>query len=100
MMKNLGEKEGYKFMEIKYLKSQFNFPTAIKIYRNNVIQIIFGSEILITLIKSEKAAKGFMEYFNLLWKTAPKCSFVHFRAPITFKTDSVGACIASDISRD
>lgn len=67
-----GKKEGLKFIEKKYLKSEFNFPTAIGIYGNKVVEFIFGEEPLITLIESEKASKGFLEFFNFLWKIAKR----------------------------
>jgi len=65
-----GRKEELRFMEKRYVKSRFNFPAGVGIYGDKVVQIIFGDEPLIILIRSEKAAKGFMEYFQLLWNAS------------------------------
>jgi sugar-specific transcriptional regulator TrmB len=47
-------------------------PVAINIYKNHTVIIIFGESITGIHITSESVSKSFMEYFNLLWKTAKK----------------------------
>ena len=65
-MRKSGEQA--KNIEVRYLKSEFKFPANVGIYGDNVVEFLFGEEPLIIIIRSEMAAKGFMEYFNLLWK--------------------------------
>ncbi|MFH1053572.1 MAG: helix-turn-helix domain-containing protein [Candidatus Woesearchaeota archaeon] len=66
------KKQELKCIEKRYVKSKHTFPAGVGIYANKVVQFIFGNEPLIIVIMSETARKGFMEYFNLLWKTAKK----------------------------
>ena len=49
-------------------------PVAINVYKDRTLIIIFGNEIISVHIKSEDVAQSFLEYFNLLWKTAKKQS--------------------------
>ena len=47
-------------------------PVAINIYKDRTVIIIFGKKISSIYIKSQDVANSFLEYFNLLWKTAKK----------------------------
>lgn len=47
-------------------------PVAINVYNDRTIIIIFGKKITSIYIKSQDVANSFLEYFNLLWKTAKK----------------------------
>nr|MBA4405279.1 hypothetical protein [Nanoarchaeum sp.] len=49
---------------------QHTSPVAINIYKDRTVIIIFGKQITSIHIKSRDVADSFIEYFNLLWKTA------------------------------
>jgi hypothetical protein len=54
--------------ETRYI--EHSSPVSINIYHDKVFIIIFGKEITAIYIKSQDVANSFLEYFNLLWKTA------------------------------
>ncbi|MBU0466217.1 MAG: hypothetical protein KJ718_04625 [Nanoarchaeota archaeon] len=45
-------------------------PVAINLYRDRTIIIIFGKKVSSIYIHSQDVANSFLEYFNLLWKSA------------------------------
>lgn len=47
-------------------------PVAINVYKDRTIIIIFGKKISSIYIKSQDVANSFLEYFNILWKSAKK----------------------------
>ena len=60
----------YKFSYIRYIKH--SSPVSINIYKDKTFIIIFGKKITAIYINSKEVANSFIEYFNLLWKTAKK----------------------------
>jgi sugar-specific transcriptional regulator TrmB len=58
----------YPSTKVKYF--EHTAPVAINIYKNKTIIIIFGKQITSIYIKSQDVANSFIEYFNLLWKSA------------------------------
>ena len=58
--------------EIRYIPKTYQSPTTTHIYGNKIAIFIQEEPILIILIESENVAKGYRNYFNLLWKTARK----------------------------
>ena len=77
MLFNYRQKETTKLLysNKKYLGTTTKFiqhtsPVAINIYKDRTVIIIFGKQITSIHIKSQDVADSFIEYFNLLWKTA------------------------------
>jgi len=58
--------------EIKFIPKMYQSPTTTHIYGNKVAIFIQEDPILIILIEGENVAKGYRNYFNLLWKSAKK----------------------------
>jgi len=57
--------------EIKYLPKGSGGNASVNIYGNNVAIILWSAENpFAILIRHEDIAKSYMDYFNLLWKTA------------------------------
>jgi len=59
-----------KAIEVRYLPEKYSSDVGIEVYGDNVA--IELEEDLILKMKSEKAAKRFMDYFNILWELAKK----------------------------
>jgi len=67
--KKLGEKrERFPLTQSKYVKSEILSPTWIEIYRDYVGIGALSDNPSIFLIKNKEIAKGFLNYFNFLWK--------------------------------
>lgn len=66
--KEIYSSKKYPLTKTKFISS--TSPVAINIYKNRTIIIIFGNQISAIQIKSQEVANSFLEYFNLLWKTA------------------------------
>ena len=60
----------WKLNKIKFLPKEYQSPAATIIYGNKVAIFIHEEPILIVLIESEKLAKSYRNYFNLLWEIA------------------------------
>ncbi|MBU1198551.1 MAG: hypothetical protein KKF46_02510 [Nanoarchaeota archaeon] len=60
----------YSGTETKYILH--TSPVAINIFKNHTVIIIFGRKISAINIKSQDVAKSFIEYFQILWRTAKK----------------------------
>ncbi len=58
------------FTEAKYLPSEYNAPTTTVIYGNKVAFWIWSKIQFVVLIESEKMAKTYKKYFDLLWGMA------------------------------
>lgn len=56
--------------EIRYLSEEFSNPTSVNIYGNKVAIILWAKQPYAIVIKSEEIAKGYRNYFELLWKIA------------------------------
>ena len=56
-----------KYTEIRFLPKQ-KFPLSFSIYGDHVDQMIFTDPPIVISIKSKFAARGFLEYFDVLWK--------------------------------
>lgn len=57
--------------EIKYMPKEYTYSFAMHIYGDKISIIIWQSQIGI-VIKSQSAAKGFEDYFDIIWKIAKK----------------------------
>lgn len=58
--------------EIKFVSQEYQSPAATIVYGNKVAIFIDEEPSLIILIESEKLAKSYRNYFNMLWKIAEK----------------------------
>ncbi|MFA6461311.1 MAG: helix-turn-helix domain-containing protein [Candidatus Woesearchaeota archaeon] len=47
-------------------------PVAIDVYKDRTVIIISGKKITSIYIKSQEVAQSFLEYFQMMWKTAKK----------------------------
>jgi len=56
---------------IKYLPKEYQSPSGMWIYKDKTV-IFLPDELTMILIKSEKIAKQYKNYFNLMWKLAKK----------------------------
>lgn len=61
------KKYGY---EVKTLSKEFMSPAEINLYKNKVAIIVWHKNPLAVVIKEEKVANSFKQYFNLMWKIA------------------------------
>ncbi len=66
--KTIEYQEKSKFCHIKYLP--YSSLVSINIYKDVILICVFSGEPITFKIKSKKVADSFMEYFNLLWKSA------------------------------
>ena len=62
----------WKLNEIRYLPKEYASPTSTTIYGKKVLIFLDESPVSMILIESEKVAKSYKNYFNLLWKIAKK----------------------------
>jgi len=56
--------------DIKFIPKEYSSPAAINVYGDNVAIILWSDEPIAILIKNRDIAKGYKNYFNLLWNTA------------------------------
>lgn len=62
----------WKLNEIKYIPKEYASPVSTTIYGKKVLIFLDESPVLMILIESEKVAKAYKNYFDLLWKIAKK----------------------------
>lgn len=56
--------------KVRFIPKEFSSPAAINIYGDNVAIILWSEEPFAILIKNKEIAKGYKNYFRLLWDTA------------------------------
>lgn len=61
-----------KLVEVRFLPEKYEFPATTIVYGNKVTIIIWDISPIGFVLKSEKAVKSFLNYFDLMWKTAKK----------------------------
>lgn len=64
------EKEPY--TQVKYMSQGFFSPTAMNIYKDYVLLIVWEERPTVFLIRNEKIATSFKQYFKNLWNLAKK----------------------------
>lgn len=62
----------WKLNEIKFLPEEYQSPAVTIIYNDKVAIFIHDEPIMVILIESQKVAKSYLNYFNLLWGIAKK----------------------------
>jgi len=77
MLFNLNQKESWasNFASPKYRGTSIRYiehasPVALNIYKDRTVIILFGKDISAIHIRSKDVASSFLEYFELLWRTA------------------------------
>jgi len=59
--------------EVRYLPKKMVSPVWIEIFKDNVvIGHIKGRNAVLFLIKDKEIAKGYLDYFDLIWKSSVK----------------------------
>lgn len=58
--------------EIRYIPKEYTSPVSTTIYGKKVLIFLDESPVSMILIESEKVAKAYKNYFDLLWKIAKK----------------------------
>lgn len=58
--------------DVRYIPKEYNSPTTITIYGDNVNQLIFSENPLGLHIQNKEIAQSFMTYFSLMWNIAKK----------------------------
>jgi len=56
--------------EIRYLPEKYSNPVSVNIYGDKVAIILWASSPYAIVIKSSEVAKGYRNYFELLWRIA------------------------------
>lgn len=58
--------------EIRFIPKEYSSPAAINVYGDFVAIILWSQEPIAILIKNKEIAKGYKNYFSLLWDIAKK----------------------------
>ncbi len=64
------DKEVSKIYKIKYLPSQFLFPTTTVVYEDKVFVVMWSKQPIGILIRGKEISDSYKQYFNLLWRTS------------------------------
>jgi predicted transcriptional regulator len=64
------DREGVKTNEVRYMPEGYVSPAAIDIFDDYVYIFLWEEKPYVFMIKNEKIAKSFSQYFNILWKIA------------------------------
>jgi sugar-specific transcriptional regulator TrmB len=56
--------------DIKFIPKEYSSPAAINVYGDNVAIILWSEEPIAILIKNKDIAKGYKNYFSLLWNVS------------------------------
>jgi len=71
--KTLGkDREKEKYTEVKYMPEGYISPAAIDVFQDYVYIFLWEEKPFVFMIKNEKIAESFKQYFNFLWKIAKK----------------------------
>lgn len=60
------------YTEVKYMPRGFFSPTAMNIYKDYVLLLVWEEKPIVFLIKNERIATSFKQYFKFLWNLAKK----------------------------
>jgi len=58
--------------EVRFLPETFNNPSGISVYDRTTLILVYGSPVLVIMIKNPLVALGFKQQFDILWKIAKK----------------------------
>lgn len=66
------DREKEKFTEVKYMPEGYISPGAIDIFEDYVYIFLWEEKPYVFMIKNERIAESFKQYFNFLWKLGKK----------------------------
>jgi len=66
------DREKEKYTEVKYMPKGYISPGAIDVFEDYVYIFLWEEKPFIFMIKNEKIAESFKQYFNFLWKIGKK----------------------------
>ena len=66
------DREKEKYTEVKYMPEGYINPTAIDIFQDYVYIFLWEEKPFVFMIKNEKIANSFKQYFDFIWKIAKK----------------------------
>jgi HTH-type transcriptional regulator, sugar sensing transcriptional regulator len=66
-IQNDKNKESFKLVERRYIKTDYEFPSAVLIYGEKVVMVVFTETPFAFMIKSKDAVKSHMNLFKLMW---------------------------------
>mgnify|MGYP001607272634 CR=1 FL=1 len=64
------DREKEKYSEVKYMPKGYISPGAIDIFQDYVYIFLWEEKPYVFMIKNEKIAESFKQYFNFLWRIA------------------------------
>ncbi len=64
------DREKEKYSEVRYMPKGYISPGAIDIFQDYVYIFLWEEKPFVFMIKNEKIAESFKQYFNFLWKIA------------------------------
>lgn len=64
------DREKEKYTEVRYMPQGFFSPTAMNIFKDYVLLLIWEEKPTVFLIKNEKIASSFRQYFKSMWELA------------------------------
>jgi len=64
------DREKEKYTEVKYMPKGYISPSAIDIFQDYVYIFLWEEKPFVFMIKNQRIAESFKQYFNFLWKTA------------------------------
>jgi len=66
------KQENLKFIQMKFISEDYDFPSTIIIYSEKVVTIVWAETPFGFMIKSKEVVKSNKNFFDILWKTAQK----------------------------
>jgi len=62
------DREKEPFTEVRYLPKGHTTPSAVNIFKDYVMHVVWAKQPTIFLIKSKEVSESFRNYFGILWK--------------------------------
>ncbi|RJQ16980.1 TrmB family transcriptional regulator [Candidatus Woesearchaeota archaeon] len=66
------DREKEKYNEVRYLPQEYMSPAAIDIMQDYVYIFLWEEKPFVYMIKNQKIAESFQQYFNVMWNLAKK----------------------------
>ena len=64
------DREEEKFTEVRYMPKDYTSPVGMDIFGDYIYMFLWGEKPFVFMIKNQKLAHDFKQYFNFLWKIA------------------------------
>jgi HTH-type transcriptional regulator, sugar sensing transcriptional regulator len=73
MKKTIGkDREEEPYTEVKYMEKGYFSPAGMNIFKDYVMLLLWEEKPFVFMIKNQKIAESFKQYFELLWKISEK----------------------------